>query len=96
MTITNGDKYTDPNTCNMSRNGIDVQTMPTSLNHLHEFKRSESESGHLAVKGCCLQSVKYISLKEKIEQRIINNDRWYSLEFFPPRTPSGAANLIGW
>jgi len=25
-----------------------------------------------------------------------NNDRWYSLEFFPPRTPSGAANLIGW
>jgi hypothetical protein len=77
-------------------NGIDHQTMPISSNCAREFKRSESDNGQMNAKGCCLQSFKYISLTEKIQQRISNNDRWYSLEFFPPRTPSGAANLLGW
>ena len=69
---------------------------PEIINHQRVLKRADSEGGNLLAKGCCLQPVKYVSLTEKIEKRIANNDRWYSLEFFPPRTPSGAANLIGW
>ncbi len=68
------------------------QTMPST----QEFKRLESEYDNIGAKGCCLQPVKYISLTEKIQQRIANHDRWYSLEFFPPRTSSGAVNLLGW
>jgi len=34
------------------------------------------------------------SLIEKINKRIANNEFWFSLEFFPPRTANGAANLI--
>ncbi|CAF2353637.1 unnamed protein product [Rotaria sp. Silwood2] len=63
--------------------------------NLNRFKRIESEGANLGAKGCSLQPVKYVSLTEKILKRIADNDRWYSLEFFPPRTPSGAANLIG-
>ncbi len=34
------------------------------------------------------------SLIEKINKRIAQKEFWFSLEFFPPRTASGAANLI--
>ncbi|XP_047228612.1 methylenetetrahydrofolate reductase isoform X2 [Girardinichthys multiradiatus] len=33
-------------------------------------------------------------LREKIRKRIDSGDQWFSLEFFPPRTTSGAVNLI--
>lgn len=36
----------------------------------------------------------YVSLIEKINERIRNNQTWFSLEFFPPKTINGAANLI--
>ena len=69
---------------------------PPVPHNSHGFRRTESEGANIAAKGCCLQPVKYVSLTEIIEKRMANNDRWYSLEFFPPLTPSGAANLIGW
>ena len=34
------------------------------------------------------------TLMEKIESRIASKDRFFSLEFFPPRTKSGAVNLM--
>ena len=34
------------------------------------------------------------SLIDKIHERIRNNKLWFSLEFFPPKTVNGAANLI--
>jgi hypothetical protein len=92
MKITNSDNQPVSNNHNMYDNEID----PETIHHPHGFKRTESEGINLAARGCCLQQVKYVSLTEKIEKRIATNDRWYSLEFFPPRTPSGAANLIGW
>jgi methylenetetrahydrofolate reductase (NADPH) len=92
MTLTHIENHTVPNHNSVHVNGIDAQKMPTSPH----FKRSESDHGNMSAKGCCLQPVKYISLTEKIQKRIENNDRWYSLEFFPPRTPSGAVNLLGW
>ncbi|XP_035989022.1 methylenetetrahydrofolate reductase isoform X2 [Fundulus heteroclitus] len=33
-------------------------------------------------------------LQEKMRKRIASGDQWFSLEFFPPRTASGAVNLI--
>ncbi|CAB3991290.1 methylenetetrahydrofolate reductase-like isoform X1, partial [Paramuricea clavata] len=36
-----------------------------------------------------------LSLIEKIKQSIGLEKKFFSLEFFPPRTPAGAANLIG-
>ena len=96
MTVTHGENHTVSNHTDMYEKGIDAQTMPTSSDRHRQYKRSESEHGSLSAKGCSLQSDKYISLIENIQKRIENNERWYSLEFFPPRTPSGAANLIGW
>jgi len=97
MILTPSENRTLPNHYDMYVNGIDGQTMPSiSSNRSYQFKRSDSENEKLAVKGCCLQTVKYISLIEKIQKRIANNNRWYSLEFFPPRTANGAANLLGW
>ncbi len=92
MTLTHSDNQTVPNKSNMYENTID----PEPIFQPNGLKRADSEGGNIAAKGCCLQQVKYVSLTEKIEKRMANNDRWYSLEFFPPRTPSGAANLIGW
>ena len=34
------------------------------------------------------------TLIEKINSRIESGDKFFSLEFFPPRTKSGAVNLI--
>ncbi|XP_042201696.1 methylenetetrahydrofolate reductase [Callorhinchus milii] len=33
-------------------------------------------------------------LREKMRRRIESGDKWFSLEFFPPRTASGAVNLL--
>ena len=35
-----------------------------------------------------------LSLIEKIRQSIALEKKFFSLEFFPPRTPAGASNLI--
>lgn len=35
-----------------------------------------------------------VDLKTKVVSRIESGDRFFSLEFFPPRTPAGASNLI--
>ncbi len=92
MTLTQSENQPVPNNHSMYNNEID----PPTSHHPNVLKRLESEPSNLSAKGCCLQPVKYVSLTEKIQKRMANNDRWYSLEFFPPRTPSGAANLIGW
>ena len=93
MTLKNSDNQTVPKYSQMYEREIDPET---THGHPHILKRAESLSANLTVKGCCLQPAKYVSLTDKINKRIANNDRWYSLEFFPPRTASGAANLIGW
>lgn len=33
-------------------------------------------------------------LREKMKRRMDSGDKWFSLEFFPPRTAQGAVNLI--
>ena len=34
------------------------------------------------------------TLIEKIQDHIANKKKFFSLEFFPPRTPNGAVNLV--
>ena len=34
------------------------------------------------------------SLSDKIQEKIVNKEYFFSLEFFPPRTPNGAVNLV--
>ena len=36
----------------------------------------------------------YESLIDKINKKILKNEKWYSLEFFPPKTQQGDSNLI--
>jgi len=36
----------------------------------------------------------YVPLINKIHQRIQAKDKWFSMEFFPPRTKDGATNLL--
>lgn len=33
-------------------------------------------------------------LREKMKRRMESGDKWFSLEFFPPRTAQSAVNLI--
>ena len=42
-----------------------------------------------------LPTYKYTRLIENIQHHIQGGDKFFSLEFFPPRTANGAANLIG-
>uniref|UniRef100_A0A8C4Q542 Methylenetetrahydrofolate reductase (NAD(P)H) n=1 Tax=Eptatretus burgeri TaxID=7764 RepID=A0A8C4Q542_EPTBU len=35
-----------------------------------------------------------LRLREAMEHRLTSGDPWFSFEFFPPRTPNGATNLI--
>ena len=80
----------------MPDNGINIKTISNSSNDIVDLKRSESDNGVGTTKGSSLQPVKYVSLAEKIQERISNHERWFSLEFFPPSTSNAAVNLIGW
>lgn len=97
MTLTLSEKPAPSEQQEACENGTGDQT-PTSNGNgrPNDIKRSDSDNVMTNAKGCSLQSTKYVSLKERIEKRIAENDRWYSLEFFPPTTASGAENLIGW
>ncbi|XP_069097355.1 methylenetetrahydrofolate reductase (NADPH) isoform X2 [Pleurodeles waltl] len=41
-----------------------------------------------------LDAERYERLREKMRRRMEAGDKWFSLEFFPPRTASGSVNLI--
>ncbi|XP_072464985.1 methylenetetrahydrofolate reductase (NADPH) isoform X4 [Notamacropus eugenii] len=41
-----------------------------------------------------LDAERHERLREKMHRRIESGDKWFSLEFFPPRTAQGAVNLI--
>ncbi|MEJ1272427.1 methylenetetrahydrofolate reductase [Cricetulus griseus] len=42
----------------------------------------------------CLDPERHERLREKMRRRMDSGDKWFSLEFFPPRTAEGAVNLI--
>ncbi|XP_034358929.1 methylenetetrahydrofolate reductase (NADPH) isoform X1 [Arvicanthis niloticus] len=62
--------------------------------------RSEGSSGSESSKDssrCSTPSLdpdRHERLREKMRRRMDSGDKWFSLEFFPPRTAEGAVNLI--
>ena len=56
---------------------------------VHRLKSSEPGKKSSSVPSTPL------TLIEKINHRISSGDPFFSLEFFPPRTPNGAVNLLG-
>lgn len=80
----------------MPDSAMEAATIFKASNDIADLKRSESEYRLGTPVGCSLQAAKYVSLAEKIQERIASNERWFSLEFFPPSTSNASANLIGW
>lgn len=53
---------------------------------------SSKESSRCSSPG--LDPERHERLREKMRRRMESGDKWFSLEFFPPRTAQGAVNLI--
>lgn len=53
---------------------------------------SSKESSRCSSPG--LDPERHERLREKMRRRMESGDKWFSLEFFPPRTAPGAVNLI--
>ena len=68
---------------NTGNNHVVVGAKPGNLHQSSSF----GNANMLSANG-------YESLISKIQRRIANKQQWFSLEFFPPKTVNGAANLI--
>ncbi|KFV79474.1 Methylenetetrahydrofolate reductase, partial [Struthio camelus australis] len=55
---------------------------------------SESSKDSSRCSTPVLDAERHERLREKMRRRQDSGDKWFSLEFFPPRTASGAVNLI--
>lgn len=53
---------------------------------------SSKDSSRCSTPG--LDAEHHERLREKMRRRMESGDKWFSLEFFPPRTAQGAVNLI--
>lgn len=53
---------------------------------------SSRDSSRCSTPG--LDAERHERLREKMRRRMESGDKWFSLEFFPPRTAEGAVNLI--
>uniref|UniRef100_A0A667IQF6 Methylenetetrahydrofolate reductase n=2 Tax=Felinae TaxID=338152 RepID=A0A667IQF6_LYNCA len=53
---------------------------------------SSKDSSRCSTPG--LDPERHDRLREKMRRRMESGDKWFSLEFFPPRTAQGAVNLI--
>lgn len=55
---------------------------------------SESSKDSSRCSTPSLDPERHERLREKMRHRMDSGDKWFSLEFFPPRTAEGAVNLI--
>lgn len=55
---------------------------------------SESSKDSSRCSTPSLDPERHERLREKMRRRMDSGDKWFSLEFFPPRTAEGAVNLI--
>lgn len=51
-------------------------------------------NGNTLVRSNSPKHPRYKRLIDRIQKRIDSGRRWFSLEFFPPRTTNGAINLL--
>lgn len=64
-----------------------------------DFEDNSSDCGSSNMAGCrrrrgSISATNYQPLSEKIQAKIESGEPFFSLEFFPPRTKSGACNLL--
>jgi len=64
------------------------------LSNMERVISHEDTSSDETVKEQKLPSVNYRCLIDRINDRINSGSKFFSLEFFPPKTAPGAANLI--
>nr|XP_045006704.1 methylenetetrahydrofolate reductase isoform X1 [Jaculus jaculus] len=88
-----------------SEAGIGRLSVPSSISSgsaamVNEARGSGSSSGSESSKDSSrcstpvLDPERHEKLREKMRRRMESGDKWFSLEFFPPRTTEGAVNLI--
>lgn len=68
-----------------------------SLNPCLEGSASSSSESSKDSSRCStpgLDPERHERLRDKMRRRMESGDKWFSLEFFPPRTAEGAVNLI--
>jgi len=58
------------------------------------FKTKPEHNNHISSGKEELPSHHYQSLASRINDRIESGTKFFSLEFFPPRTATGASNLV--
>ncbi|XP_005353792.1 methylenetetrahydrofolate reductase isoform X1 [Microtus ochrogaster] len=75
-------------------------SVPPSISRNPAMVNEGSSSGSESSKDssrCSTPSLdpeRHERLREKMKRRMDSGDKWFSLEFFPPRTAEGAVNLI--
>uniref|UniRef100_A0A8C5QIR5 Methylenetetrahydrofolate reductase (NADPH) n=1 Tax=Leptobrachium leishanense TaxID=445787 RepID=A0A8C5QIR5_9ANUR len=69
----------------VNANGVDVASSSSSTENSKENSRCSTP---------ILDLERYEPLRDKMRRRMEAGDKWFSLEFFPPRTAPGAVNLI--
>ncbi|XP_075801788.1 methylenetetrahydrofolate reductase (NADPH) isoform X1 [Microtus pennsylvanicus] len=75
-------------------------SVPPSISRSPAMVNEGSSSGSESSKDssrCSTPSLdpeRHERLREKMRRRMDSGDKWFSLEFFPPRTAEGAVNLI--
>ncbi|XP_056651747.1 methylenetetrahydrofolate reductase (NADPH) isoform X4 [Monodelphis domestica] len=89
---------------NMSMNRLNLQISscrnPAMVNEARGSCSEGSSSGSEGSKDSSrcptpiLDAERHERLREKMRRRMESGDKWFSLEFFPPRTAQGAVNLI--
>ena len=70
--------------CNGNKKVSPSQALLKKTGSFANFTSQLSNDGHRSCE----------SLIDKINRMIANNETWFSLEFFPPKTVNGASNLI--
>lgn len=85
-----------PAPCSRSRAMVNEAQGNGGLNPRSEGSSSGSESSKNSSRCSTpgLDPERCERLREKMRRRMESGDRWFSLEFFPPRTVQGAVNLI--
>lgn len=81
----------------ISASSANSNSTESIVNYVNKLKKQSSSHNiiefDLGANGL-EHGAKNQSLIDKINKKIANNEYWFSLEFFPPKTINGAANLI--
>ena len=75
---------------------VDLQMNDTKVSTPEKLAANgrKGSANALGVRSSSPKEPRYKRLIDRIQKRIDKGGRWFSLEFFPPRTANGAVNLL--